>query len=65
MKDNKMLADILGVSGNDRCCDCSAENPEWASINLGITLCIGMCNSTTLILEYLKITSAVSSFVVK
>lgn len=39
-KDNKMLADILGVPGNDRCCDCSAENPEWASINLGITLCI-------------------------
>ena len=41
MKDNKMLADILAVAGNDRCCDCSAENPEWASINLGITLCIG------------------------
>ncbi|EFX85448.1 hypothetical protein DAPPUDRAFT_314258 [Daphnia pulex] len=32
--------DILAVAGNDRCCDCSAENPEWASINLGITLCI-------------------------
>ncbi|XP_032783075.2 arf-GAP with coiled-coil, ANK repeat and PH domain-containing protein 2 [Daphnia magna] len=37
---DKILSDILAVAGNDRCCDCSAENPEWASINLGITLCI-------------------------
>lgn len=45
MKD-KMLSDILNVPGNDRCCDCTAENPEWASINLGITLCIGQCINT-------------------
>ncbi len=38
---DKLLSDILATAGNDRCCDCSAENPEWASINLGITLCIG------------------------
>ena len=37
----KMLSDILSVPGNERCCDCGAENPEWASINIGITLCIG------------------------
>jgi len=36
----KMLSDILSVPGNERCCDCGAENPEWASINIGITLCI-------------------------
>lgn len=28
------------VKGNEKCCDCGAPNPEWASINLGITLCI-------------------------
>ncbi|KAB7504114.1 Centaurin-gamma-1A [Armadillidium nasatum] len=28
------------VPGNDRCADCDMPNPEWASINLGILLCI-------------------------
>ena len=39
---DQLLNQILSIPGNERCCDCSAENPEWASINLGITLCI--CN---------------------
>ncbi|KAL4648479.1 arf-GAP with coiled-coil, ANK repeat and PH domain-containing protein 3-like isoform X1 [Arapaima gigas] len=34
----------LGVAlqgpGNHRCCDCQAEEPCWASLNLGITMCI-------------------------
>ena len=28
------------VEGNQYCADCDAPNPEWASINFGITLCI-------------------------
>ncbi|CAD5119582.1 DgyrCDS8184 [Dimorphilus gyrociliatus] len=28
------------LPGNDKCCDCGAHQPQWASINLGITLCI-------------------------
>lgn len=28
------------IPGNDKCCDCGSEEPRWASINLGITLCI-------------------------
>lgn len=35
---------VLGVAlqgpGNHRCCDCGQEEPRWASINLGITMCI-------------------------
>ena len=31
---------IRGVPGNDRCADCSAKNPGWASWNLGIFLCM-------------------------
>uniref|UniRef100_A0A8C4S7Z9 Arf-GAP with coiled-coil, ANK repeat and PH domain-containing protein n=1 Tax=Erpetoichthys calabaricus TaxID=27687 RepID=A0A8C4S7Z9_ERPCA len=26
--------------GNHQCCDCGQPEPRWASINLGITLCI-------------------------
>ncbi|XP_037630684.1 BAR_ACAPs and ArfGap_ACAP domain-containing protein [Sebastes umbrosus] len=35
---------VLGVAlrgpGNQRCCDCGEEDPRWASINLGVTMCI-------------------------
>lgn len=33
-------AKILSVPGNDKCADCGSAEPIWASINLGITLCI-------------------------
>ncbi|KAK2580876.1 hypothetical protein KPH14_005948 [Odynerus spinipes] len=28
------------VSGNDACVDCGAPNPDWASLNLGVLVCI-------------------------
>ncbi|KZV49385.1 hypothetical protein F511_10925 [Dorcoceras hygrometricum] len=28
------------LSGNDLCADCSASEPDWASLNLGILMCI-------------------------
>lgn len=28
------------IPGNEKCCDCRDKEPRWASINLGITLCI-------------------------
>lgn len=31
---------LLKIPGNNSCCDCGGDNPTWASINLGITLCI-------------------------
>ncbi|KAK3745506.1 hypothetical protein QZH41_009908 [Actinostola sp. cb2023] len=31
---------IRKVDGNRYCADCSAPRPDWASINLGITVCI-------------------------
>ncbi|CAG5128146.1 unnamed protein product, partial [Candidula unifasciata] len=34
------MEQLLVISGNSRCCDCGASEPRWASINLGITLCI-------------------------
>ncbi|XP_038629964.1 arf-GAP with coiled-coil, ANK repeat and PH domain-containing protein 3-like [Scyliorhinus canicula] len=35
-----VLQQVLRLPGNERCCDCGRADPRWASINLGITLCI-------------------------
>ncbi|KAL7749029.1 hypothetical protein RI367_005679 [Sorochytrium milnesiophthora] len=35
-----VLERIRAVAGNSLCCDCGADEPEWASINLGVVLCI-------------------------
>ncbi|XP_071634413.1 arf-GAP with coiled-coil, ANK repeat and PH domain-containing protein 2 isoform X1 [Temnothorax longispinosus] len=37
---SRVWEQLLKISGNEVCCDCSDVNPRWASINLGITLCI-------------------------
>lgn len=37
----RLWQEVMSIPGNDHCCDCGANNPRWASINLGITLCIG------------------------
>ncbi|KAG5617776.1 hypothetical protein H5410_017600, partial [Solanum commersonii] len=28
------------VPGNDKCSDCGASKPDWASLNLGILICV-------------------------
>lgn len=37
---NHVHDEILSVYGNDICADCGRPNPEWASVNHGITVCI-------------------------
>ncbi|KAG1649790.1 Arf-GAP with coiled-coil, ANK repeat and PH domain-containing protein 2 [Nymphon striatum] len=39
-KPRRIVSTILSLPGNEVCCDCKCEQPQWASINLGITLCI-------------------------
>ncbi|CAL8325925.1 unnamed protein product [Lota lota] len=34
------LDEVQAIVGNKQCCDCGEAGPDWASINLGITLCI-------------------------
>ena len=34
------LEEVQSIQGNKNCCDCGEPGPDWASINLGITLCI-------------------------
>ncbi|XP_027713040.1 arf-GAP with coiled-coil, ANK repeat and PH domain-containing protein 1 isoform X1 [Vombatus ursinus] len=36
----RVAAQVQSVEGNAQCCDCREPAPEWASINLGVTLCI-------------------------
>uniref|UniRef100_H3AD99 Arf-GAP with coiled-coil, ANK repeat and PH domain-containing protein n=1 Tax=Latimeria chalumnae TaxID=7897 RepID=H3AD99_LATCH len=38
--DKKVLDQVQRIPGNAQCCDCNEPTPDWASINLGITLCI-------------------------
>ena len=35
-----LLEKIRSLPGNNTCADCASPNPKWASINLGIILCI-------------------------
>ncbi|XP_056589479.1 arf-GAP with coiled-coil, ANK repeat and PH domain-containing protein 3 isoform X3 [Triplophysa dalaica] len=37
---DSILQRILCLPGNQQCCDCSQADPRWASINLGVLLCI-------------------------
>ncbi|XP_062994714.1 arf-GAP with coiled-coil, ANK repeat and PH domain-containing protein 1 [Elgaria multicarinata webbii] len=38
--DKHVVDQVQRMEGNAQCCDCREPAPEWASINLGITLCI-------------------------
>uniref|UniRef100_A0A8C7MH74 Arf-GAP with coiled-coil, ANK repeat and PH domain-containing protein n=1 Tax=Oncorhynchus kisutch TaxID=8019 RepID=A0A8C7MH74_ONCKI len=40
LKGESALQRVMVIGGNACCCDCGQPDPRWASINLGITLCI-------------------------
>ncbi|TKY50520.1 ADP-ribosylation factor GTPase-activating protein AGD3 [Spatholobus suberectus] len=39
-KSEKPIDLLRRVCGNDRCADCGAPEPDWASLNLGVLVCI-------------------------
>ncbi|XP_038602534.1 arf-GAP with coiled-coil, ANK repeat and PH domain-containing protein 3 isoform X3 [Tachyglossus aculeatus] len=39
-KGETILQRVQGIAGNGQCCDCGQADPRWASINLGVLLCI-------------------------
>ncbi|KAK4354398.1 hypothetical protein RND71_026592 [Anisodus tanguticus] len=40
MKIEKPTDALKRIPGNDKCADCGAPDPDWASLNLGILICI-------------------------
>jgi hypothetical protein len=40
MKPDKPIDLLRKVDGNNNCADCGAAEPDWASLNLGVLLCI-------------------------
>lgn len=39
-KTEKPIDVLRRVCGNDKCADCGASEPDWASLNLGVLVCI-------------------------
>ncbi|XP_055810526.1 ADP-ribosylation factor GTPase-activating protein AGD3 isoform X3 [Solanum dulcamara] len=39
-KSEQPIATLRRVCGNDKCADCGAAEPDWASLNLGVLVCI-------------------------
>lgn len=37
---NDVSTILRGIPGNNVCAECNAPEPDWASLNLGILLCI-------------------------
>jgi len=44
-EDNPVLDELRSIPGNGCCADCGAPMPDWASLNLTVTLCIE-CSGT-------------------
>uniref|UniRef100_A0A5B6ZQY3 Putative ADP-ribosylation factor GTPase-activating protein AGD3 n=2 Tax=Davidia involucrata TaxID=16924 RepID=A0A5B6ZQY3_DAVIN len=40
VKSEKPIDVLRRVCGNDKCADCGAPEPDWASLNLGVLVCI-------------------------
>ncbi|XP_022725759.1 ADP-ribosylation factor GTPase-activating protein AGD3-like isoform X2 [Durio zibethinus] len=40
LKHEKPIDVLQRVCGNDKCADCGAPEPDWASLNLGVLVCI-------------------------
>lgn len=37
---SRVMTELQTAPGNTACCDCTEANPEWASINLGVLMCL-------------------------
>ena len=38
--DKTLEAELRAIAGNNVCCDCEEKNPQWASVSLGIFMCL-------------------------
>ena len=38
--ESSVMAELSAVSGNSKCVDCGKNDPDWASMNLGVLFCL-------------------------
>jgi Arf-GAP with coiled-coil, ANK repeat and PH domain-containing protein len=34
------IAQVIAIPGNNKCADCEASRPEWASLGFGVLVCL-------------------------
>lgn len=34
------ITNIIAIPGNDKCVDCGASRPDWASLGFGVLICL-------------------------
>ena len=42
----RILTSLLREEGNRRCADCNSRGPTWASVNLGVFVCLNCSGAT-------------------
>lgn len=65
LRSEKTIDTLRRVCGNDKCADCGAPEPDWASLNLGVLVCIE-CSGVhrNLGVHISKVNSTILSFMV-
>jgi hypothetical protein len=57
----RILTSLLREEGNRRCADCNSRGPTWASVNLGVFVCLNCSGASALSLGFFSVSEAVAA----